>query len=191
MSEENIKRTTRKLALLSLVMFGFGYALVPMYDLFCDITGLNGKTGQITVAEGLESGLDESRQVTVTFDTNTRQLPWEFTSQQRKVTVNPGELGEASFLVENKSDRDIVGRAIPSVAPTQAAVYFNKTECFCFSEQLLKAGESREMKVRFIVDPELPSRIGTLTLSYTFFALPGSEAVADQAVPKQEQGESI
>ena len=190
MSEENIKRTTRKLVMLSVAMFGFGYALVPMYDLFCDITGLNGKTGQITVAEGEKTGIDKSRQVTITFDTNTRELPWEFRSQQRKVMVNPGELGEATFLVENRSDRDIVGRAIPSVAPTQAAVHFNKTECFCFSEQLLKAGESREMIVRFIVDPDLPKRIGTLTLSYTFFALPDSKKVAGEN-REPEQGSNI
>ena len=186
MSDENIKRTTRKLVMVSVAMFGFGYALVPMYDLFCDITGLNGKTGQITVAEGAEAGLDESREVTVIFDTNIRELPWEFSSQQNKVTVNPGQLGEATFMVENKSGHDIVGRAVPSVAPTQAAVYFNKTECFCFSEQLMKAGERREMKVRFIVDPGLPRQIGTLTLSYTFFALPGADRVAGKELSKSK-----
>lgn len=185
MSEENIKRTTRKLVLLSVAMFGFGYAMVPLYNVFCELTGLNGKTGRISQAESEQSTVDMSREVTVGFDTNIRELPWEFKAQQRKVVVHPGEMGEASFLVENKSGHDIIGRAIPSVAPTQASVYFNKTECFCFSEQLLKAGETKEMKVRFIVDPKIPDRFGALTLSYTFLAIPGSDRVVQEG--QQEQ----
>lgn len=186
MPKENVKRTTRKLVLLSVAMFGFGYALVPLYNVFCDITGLNGKTGRISVEDSFASDIDPDREVTIAFDTNIRELPWSFKAVERKVRVHPGELGEARFTVVNNSRHDIVGRAIPSVAPTQASVYFNKTECFCFSEQLLKAGETREVVVRFIVDPKLPRRFGALTLSYTFFAVPGSDRVARGSQAEQQ-----
>lgn len=161
-----------------MVMFGFGYLLVPLYDVFCDVTGLNGKTGEITAAEVNVAEVDESRTITVQFDTNVRQLPWEFKPIEHKVKVHPGELGEAKFYVHNNSSRAIIGRAVPSVAPTQASVFFNKTECFCFDEQRLEAGESREMVVKFVVGTGLPERFGALVLSYTFFEAPAKEALA-------------
>ncbi len=172
MSEQAVKRTSKKLALLTVAMFGFGYLLVPIYDVFCDITGLNGKTGQIDVTEVDAGAVDYDRLVTVELDTNLRDLPWDFVVRDRKIRVHPGEIGEAVFRVRNNSDRDVVGRAIPSVAPTQAAVYFDKTECFCFEEQLVKPGEEKEMVVRFVVNTSLPQRFASLVLSYTFFQVP-------------------
>lgn len=185
MLQKNINRTVGKLLLLTVAMFAFGYALVPLYDVFCEATGINGKTGRISNETAALAEVDAGRIVTVAFDTNTRDIPWGFKALERKVSVHPGELGEATFIVENKSNRKIIGRAIPSVAPTVASVYFNKTECFCFTEQVLEAGETREMKVRFVVDSKIPKRFSALTLSYTFFAIPDQ----DEVVLKQEDGE--
>mgnify|MGYP003749683985 CR=1 FL=1 len=187
MSANNIKRTTRKLVLLSVAMFGFGYALVPLYDVFCEVTGINGKTGTISKEDAEQMLVDDNRVVTVLFDTNMREIPWEFTAVERTVSVHPGQLGEATFVIKNTSDREIVGQAVPSIAPTQASIYFNKTECFCFTQQTLAAGETREMKVRFIVDSKMPARFSALTLSYTFFALPDANSVVKVA----EQSERI
>jgi len=183
MAKAGINKTSMKLGLLAVTMFGFGSALVPLYNVFCEVTGLNGKTGSISAETADTMEEDTSRVVTVTFDTNIREMPWEFEAVQRKVSVHPGGMGEATFLVRNTADRPIVGRAVPSVAPTQASVYFNKTECFCFTEQLMGPGESREMKVRFVVDSDLPGRFSALTLSYTFFAIPGSDSLAQKKKP--------
>lgn len=180
MNNSAINRTAGKLVLLSFAMFGFGYALVPLYNVFCEVTGLNGKTGVVSTELVEQMEADTERVVTVAFDTNIREIPWEFKAIERKVVVHPGELGEATFIVENKSTKRIIGRAIPSVAPTQASVYFSKTECFCFTEQVMEAGERREMKVRFVVNTDLPQRFSALTLSYTFFAIPRQAEIADE-----------
>ena len=173
-------RTAKKLAVFALAMFGFGYALVPLYDVFCEVVGINGKTGALSQAEAEASVVDMNRQVTVQFDTNVNaDFPWEFTAMAHNIKVHPGEVGEVMFIAENKSDRTIVGRAVPSVAPTTASLYFNKTECFCFTEQTLAPGERKEMPVRFIVDADLPDKIKMMTLSYTFFELPESKQVAN------------
>ena len=170
-----IKHTVGKLAVLATIMFGFGYALVPLYDVFCDLTGLNGRTGEISAEVANELTVDNTRQVTVEFDANVNsRLPWQFKPLQRKLRVYPGEMAEAVFLVENTAATEITGQAIPSVAPTQAALYFDKSECFCFSNQTLAAGEQQEMVVRFVVDPALPASVNVLTLSYTFFAVPAA-----------------
>jgi len=175
-------RTAGKLAILAIAMFGFGYALVPLYNVFCDITGLNGKTGTIAQEEASKLVTDIDRLVTVEFDTNVNgALPWTFQARAQKLKVHPGEIADAIFVVENNSDRLIVGQAIPSVAPAQASLYFNKTECFCFTKQTLAPHERREMLVRFVVDSELPRKISTLTLSYTFFLAPDSNETADHA----------
>ncbi len=178
MSKSTVNSLAGKLAMLSLLMFGFGYALVPLYNVFCDLTGLNGKTGIVASEIVDKMEVDMERVVTVAFDTNIREIPWAFRALEKKVSVHPGQLGEATFVVENKSAQTIIGRAIPSVAPTQASVYFNKTECFCFTEQVMGPGEIREMKVRFVVDADLPKRYSALTLSYTFFAIPNQDKVA-------------
>lgn len=164
--------TAKKLTLFAVAMFGFGYALVPLYELACEVTGIGGTTGTITQAAAEADVIDESRFVTVEFDTNVDvSLPWQFKAKQFEMKVHPGALSEAIFVVENKSDKPVVGRAIPSVAPEIAAKYFDKTECFCFTEQLLEAGESKEMVVRFIVGSELPDDILVMTLSYKFFQI--------------------
>lgn len=176
---EAATRTAQKLFVFAIAMFGFGYAMVPLYDVLCDITGLNGKTGETTVA-AVESGVvDKDRLVTVQFDTNVNTaLPWNFKAMEYTMKVHPGEISEAVFVVENNSDKDIIGQAVPSVAPSQASLYFNKTECFCFTNQTLVAGERKEMVVRFVVGAELPDKIKTMTLSYTFFEAPDSNNVA-------------
>ena len=162
-----------KLGAVAVAMFGFGYALVPLYDVFCEVTGLNGKTGIVSAAEAADMAKSE-RLVTVEFDSNVNgALPWRFGPLQKKVQVHPGQLTEVLYFAENTSDRAVVGQAVPSVAPTPASLYFNKTECFCFTQQTLAPGERRVMPVRFIVDPDMPGKYTTLTLSYTFFEAPG------------------
>ena len=178
-----VTNTAGKLALVAVAMFGFGYVLVPIYNVFCDITGLNGKTGVISETEAGKSGIDENRLVTVQFDTNVNsELPWEFVASERELAVHPGKATDVIFVVENKSDQPIVGQAIPSVAPGQASLYFNKTECFCFTQQVLAPRERKEMLVRFVVDPNLPKKISTLTLSYTFFMAPEANETAKKVL---------
>lgn len=175
---KNIK-TAAGLALVSVLMFGFGYAMVPLYNVFCDAVGLNGKTGRISAAEAGLRKADTDRVVTVEFDTNVNsRLRWKFHPEQKKLSVHPGEINEALFYAENLTDKQITGQAVPSVAPSEASLYFNKTECFCFTQQTLGPHEKREMPVRFVVDPDLPEKIEVLTLSYTFFQLVGPEGVS-------------
>ena len=175
---QDTTRTVKKLFVFAIVMFGFGYAMVPIYDILCDITGLNGKTGEISQSEAETKRVDVDRLVTVEFDTNVNPaLPWKFKAAEYKMKVHPGEIAEAVFIVENESDRSVIGQAVPSVAPAQASLFFNKTECFCFTKQILEPGERKEIIVRFVVDTELPKKISTMTLSYTFFRVPDSNDV--------------
>ena len=169
--------TTRKRSLgiggmvaVSLLAFGFSFALVPLYQIACEkVFGIRLERGAADPGDAMASARSE-RMVTVTFDGGVNsKLPWEFGPRQMSMQVRPGELYETTYFARNKSDRDIVGSATPSVAPARASQYFNKTECFCFTAQTLVAGETREMPVRFIVDPDLPEDVRTLTLSYTFF----------------------
>lgn len=172
--------TAKKLALFAVAMFGFGYALVPLYNVVCEVTGIGGKTGTITQAEAATDVVDMDRLVTVEFDTNVdASLPWKFTAKEFKAKVHPGEVAEAVFIAENTSDKPIIGKAIPSVAPEIASKYFNKTECFCFTQQLLKAGERKEMLVRYIVGSELPDDILVMTLSYKFFQVSDDVVITD------------
>lgn len=165
----NIKKTTISLFLFTALMFGFGYAMVPLYDVFCKITGLNGKTIRIAI-DARESGVVSDRWVKILFDSNINgDLPWRLTPKQKIMKVQPGKFYEATYVVENMYNGDVVGQAIPSVSPAIASLYFKKAECFCFVNQLLKAGEVKEMLVRFEVDKELPEDVSALTLSYTFF----------------------
>jgi cytochrome c oxidase assembly protein subunit 11 len=155
---------------VSLLAFGFSFALVPLYRIACEkVFGIRlerSPTGDATVAVGRR----DERIVTVLFDGGVNsKLPWEFAPHQLSMKVRPGELYETTYYARNKSERDIVGSATPSVAPARASQYFNKTECFCFTAQTLAAGESRDLPVRFIVDPDLPDDVRTVTLSYTFF----------------------
>lgn len=187
--ERNTTRTVRKLVLVTALMFAFGFVVMPpMYNAFCTITGLGGKTGRETEAAAAARGVDKSRWVTVEFTTSTSAgLPWDFAPLTRKVTVHPGEVTEVQFAVESHADRLTTGQAIPSLAPNTAARYFKKTECFCFQRQELSAREHRIMPVRFVVDPDLPRDQSTLTLSYTFFRVQDSTAATDSR-PAGKQG---
>ena len=171
-SNRNIKennRTVKKLLLVVFAMFGFGFALVPLYDVFCDITGLNGKTNTSGVAYAATS-IDKSRSIKVQFITrNAQGVPWDFKPMVSEINVHPGEMKLVKFYAKNLASHDIVGQAVPSVSPGIAANYFNKIECFCFTQQPLKAGEDVEMALQFYVDLELPDEINTLTLSYTLY----------------------
>lgn len=166
----NNKSVVRKLLLAVAGMFVFGFALVPLYDVICDITGLNGKTGGR--AEVAESGMliDEAREITVQFIAHhNTEMGWSFQPSVAQMTVRPGEVNVVSYRVSNPNDTVMVGQAIPSVAPNAAASHLNKIECFCFEEQTLQAGETADMPIRFFVDPKLPGNISKLTLSYTLY----------------------
>ena len=183
----NPTQTAKKLALVAVAMFGFGYALVPLYNVFCDIAGINGKTGEISQADAKAEKVDLDRIVTVEFDTNVNtSLPWKFRAKDFDMKVHPGEIATAVFIAENESGRSITGRAIPSVAPSQASLFFNKTECFCFTQQVLAPHEKKEMIVRFVVDSDLPKDISTMTLSYTFFEALKSDEVTVTDVNSSE-----
>ena len=164
------RRLATKLLLVCLAMFGFGYALVPLYDVLCDITGLNGKTGRVDTEVAQVQKIDSERWVTVEFTGSAMEgLPWEFRPMQNKIRVHPGEIAVVNYYARNVSNETIVGQAVPSVTPGKAAAKFDKIECFCFSQQELKAGEAKEMPVRFVVDASLSKDVNTITLSYAFF----------------------
>ncbi len=153
-------------------MFLFGFACVPIYRIACDHGYLGGRVRNVpdSVDKVAAYAADESRWVTVQFVANVNSaLSWRFAPEAVSMRVHPGALNEAWFDATNEAPQPIVGNAVPSIAPNQASLYFNKTECFCFTEQTLGSGESRRMPVRFVVDPKLPADIGTLTLSYTFY----------------------
>lgn len=162
-------KTVAKLVAVVLCMFGFGFALVPLYDVLCDVLGINGRTNEEAVVyEAVE--VDTSRTITVDFITRTNSgMPWEFKAQTKRVEINPGEMAEVSFYVRNPAKRDIIAQAIPSVSPGTAALYVNKTECFCFKHQPLKAGEEAVMPMTFYIDPQLPDDISFFTLQYTLY----------------------
>ena len=167
-----MKHGVLKLAMVPILMFGFGFALVPLYDVICDITGLNGKTGRIEAAEIDASQVDTSRTIEVRFLANTNTgLPWSFEPLVNKMEVHPGQVYEAVFRVRSASDQKTLGQAVPSVSPGLAASYFNKTECFCFTQQELAARETRDMPLRFVVGTGISKDIEEITLSYTFFSL--------------------
>ena len=162
-------KTARRLAVVVLAMFGFGYALVPLYDVLCEITGLGGRTG-VVEAGALDGAVDTSRTVKVQFlGTVNSRLPWEFRPSVASMEVHPGQVYETTYFARNLSETATIGQARPSVAPSVASLHFNKTECFCFVEQEFGPGESRDMPVRFVLSRDLPADIATVTLSYTFF----------------------
>ncbi len=169
-------RTTRKTVLIVIGMFGFGFALVPLYSVICDVFGLNGrfidlkKTEIAEYVTNVEKRVDTSRTVRIEFLTTlNRNLNWEFRAKQNTIDVHPGKVTEVMFYAKNLTNRKIVAQAIPSVTPGYAAKYFSKMECFCFSNQTFEPGEAREMPLRFYVDPNLPKKVKTISLGYTFF----------------------
>ena len=177
----NIK-TAKRLVLVAIAMFLFGFVVMPpFYSLLCDTFGINGRfldieNGQYASKEGklkgnkLAARKDLSRTVTVQFFTSLNQdLQWEFKALTRQVKVHPGEITTVKFYARNKTGRRMVAQAVPSVAPGQAVKYFTKMECFCFNQQTFESDEAREMPLQFVVDPDLPKNINTITLAYTFF----------------------
>ena len=165
------RRSALRLMLVVVGMFGFGYALVPLYEVFCQVTGINGRTG-VVEARQLDGEVDRTRLVTVEFTGIVNSsLPWDLEPETLRMQVHPGEVYETHYVARNRSDRRTTGQAVPSVAPNVASLYFNKTECFCFTRQTFDGGESREMPVRFVLSRNLPPDIRTVTLSYTFFEL--------------------
>jgi cytochrome c oxidase assembly protein subunit 11 len=167
------RRENRKLLLkllaFSLGAFGFGFALVPLYNVMCDITGY-GNTRRLAERSEINAQPDRNRTVTVEFLT---QLPtvgnWEFRALQPSMKVHPGQLYTANFVAKNLTGRDTVAQAVPTMAPTKVAPYFHKTECFCFVPQNFRQGEERALPLRFVVDPALPAGIDRITLAYTFY----------------------
>ena len=162
-----------KLLLIAVLMFGFGYALVPMYKKICEITGVNVLTPKdATVEPAVNTQIDKSRTITVEFDANA-QGPWRFRPTVSSVQVHPGEMAQVVYEVVNKQARSINAQAIPSYAPQQATEFFKKVECFCFKQQTLGPNEAKQMPVVFYIDPALPKNVTTITLSYTFFEVDG------------------
>ncbi len=173
--------------LVTVAMFGFGYALVPIYDIVCDITGLNGKTGRISAADveaAAPAGAEAvEREVTVEFVANVNvNGAWTFRPNEASMRVVPGKAYHTTYYAENPRGEVRVGQATPSVSPFAAAKYFDKTECFCFTRQVFAAGGARDMPVTFVVDRDLPANVDRLTLSYTFFDSPDQQ-VDDAEVP--------
>lgn len=184
------RRLLGKLAVIATLMFGFGYALVPIYRAICDALGINvlSVSEQTTAAFGKTKAaapntqIDRTRTITVEFDANARG-PWDFKPAQRSLQVHPGELATVMYEFRNMQSRTMAAQAIPSYAPMQASAHFNKLECFCFNEYTLAAGESRQWPVAFVIDPRLPKDVTTITLSYTFFEVKGKVAGAAAGKP--------
>jgi cytochrome c oxidase assembly protein subunit 11 len=185
------RRLLGKLLVIAAVMFGFGYALVPMYRAICDALGIN----VLTLAERNATGVkpidlantqvDRSRRITIEFDANARG-PWDFKPAQRFVEVHPGEMATVMYEFRNVQDRVMSAQAIPSYAPKQATAHFNKLECFCFNEYTLAPGERKQWPVVFVVDPKLPRDITTITLSYTFFEVGGKTPPAPKSADARQ-----
>jgi cytochrome c oxidase assembly protein subunit 11 len=162
----------RRLVVVVIAMFGFGFALVPFYETICEVTGLR----NIAQADApANTQVDTTRSVRIEFDTNVRNLPWRFKPREPVVSVHPGEVREALFDVVNTTNRAITGQAIPSYGPQYAAQYFRKLDCFCFAKQTLQPGETRAMPVVFVIDPAAPPELATISLSYTFFEVEGND----------------
>jgi cytochrome c oxidase assembly protein subunit 11 len=182
------RRMLGKLLVVAAVMFGFGYALVPMYRAICEALGINVLSlAEQRIATGSWTGrkaaansqVDTTRTITVEFDANARG-PWDFKPAQRSLQVHPGEMTTVMYEFKNIQNRTMAAQAIPSYAPRQASPYFNKLECFCFNEYTLTPGEAKQWPVVFIIDPKLPKDVSTITLSYTFFEVGGKVPAAPQ-----------
>lgn len=182
LKKEN-SRMFGKLLMVAILMFGFGFALVPFYEKICEITGINvlASRDKLNYAEAREfaknTQVDTSRKITIEFDANVHGT-MAFKPRVAYMTVHPGELATVTYELVNSSPASIHGQAIPSYAPRHSASHFKKLECFCFEQQALNAKEVREFPVVFVIDPKLPADIDTITLSYTFFEVAGRSAAA-------------
>jgi cytochrome c oxidase assembly protein subunit 11 len=176
----------RKLAIITVAMFAFGYALVPLYKAICEMTGINILALGDRNIPGAQSAvpvntqIDKSRLITVEFDANTSG-PWDFKPAVRSIQVHPGELATVMYEFQNIQKYKMTAQAIPSYAPKQAAAHFNKLECFCFNQYSLEAGEKKQWPVAFVIDPKLSRDVSTITLSYTFFEVGGKTPTAPVA----------
>ncbi|APR03533.1 cytochrome c oxidase assembly protein [Thauera chlorobenzoica] len=181
------RRLLLRLLVSAVVMFGFGFALVPFYEQICEVTGINNflrpEAEQGARAAAGNSQVDAGRRILVQFDANLHDLPWRFQPLQRSIEVHPGQLVHVDYEVSNPGAVAVTGQAVPSYGPQRAARYFNKMDCFCFTQQTLAPGEVRTMPVVFVVDPALPDDIGVITLSYTFFMLQGRSTSAAVNAP--------
>jgi cytochrome c oxidase assembly protein subunit 11 len=165
----------RKLVIVAVAMFGFGWALIPLYKQICEITGVNVLTPKDEMAAmPTNSQIDRNRRITVELDANTTG-PWRFKPAVSSIAVHPGEMAHVVYEVVNTQPKKVDGQAIPSYAPQQAGPYFMKVECFCFKQQTFEPNEARHMPVVFYIDPKLPEHITTMTLSYTFFEIAGKD----------------
>ena len=177
----------RKLVVLAVAMFGFGYLMVPLYEKICEVTGVN----QIARADRptKNTQVDTTRLVTMEFDANIRSdLPWQFKPLQTSVKVHPGQLVQVEYEVRNASNQPITGQAIPSYGPQVAGLYFRKLDCFCFTQQNFAPGEVRKMPVVFVIEAGLPKDVNTVTLSYTFFKVEGAAPTAAAPVAGKPAG---
>jgi cytochrome c oxidase assembly protein subunit 11 len=174
-------RMLGKLAVIAVAMFGFGYALVPIYRHICEALGINviavGEQRNAAFGKSTNTQVDTSRTITVEFDANARG-PWDFKPAQRSIQVHPGELATVMYEFRNVQNRVMAAQAIPSYAPKQSGSHFNKLECFCFNQYTLQPGESKAWPVAFVIDPKLPKDVTTITLSYTFFEVGGKVPAA-------------
>ena len=184
------RRMLGRLSVVAAVMFGFGYALVPMYRAICDALGVNVLTlAELNERDGnwlgtrpaVNTQVDLSRTVTVEFDANVRG-PWDFKPAVRSLQVHPGEITTVMYEFRNVQNRTMAAQAIPSYAPNQASAHFNKLQCFCFNEYTLAPGESKQWPVVFVIDPKLPRDVSTITLSYTFFEVGGKVPAAPKGM---------
>lgn len=164
----------KKLLIVVAGMFGFGFALIPFYNKICEVAGLR----NVIAADEMptNSQVDLTRSIGIEFDSNLKDLPWDFKPVTPHTKVHPGAVTQVMFEVRNHLDVAVTGQAVPSYAPRQAVGYFKKIECFCFTSQTLQPHEVRQMPVVFVVDPRLPRDIDTITLSYTFFEVNGTRA---------------
>lgn len=171
--KEANKRLAMKLLLMVAVAIGFAFALVPLYTLLCNVTGLNGKTGAATQLAPAAK-IDATRWVTVEFTgTVMPGMSWEFRPAQTRIRVHPGEVTRTSYFAKNPTNRATIGQAVPSVSPGWAAQHFQKINCFCFQRQELKAGETVDMPLVFFVSPDIPANVQEISLSYSLFPISG------------------
>jgi cytochrome c oxidase assembly protein subunit 11 len=165
--------TLRKLTIVAILMFGFGYALVPLYEKICEVTGINQVVKPDTI---VNTQVDKSRTIVLELDANSRgDIAWELIPRERKRTVHPGELVHVVFDLKNTTDVSVQAQAIPSFGPKRAGLHVKKLECFCFTQQEIRAGESRELPVVLVVEPSIPQDVHTVTLSYTMFEVGGTQ----------------
>lgn len=171
-------KTAIKLGVIALAFFGFGFAMIPLYDKICEITGLGGRANDEAIAaESLSKEIDEKRSISIEFVARVNTgAPWLFRPKLPSINVHPGEFTTVEFIAESLSEVSATGRAVPSIAPSEGSLYFQKIECFCFTKQDFGPFETKDMPVTFRVDPKLPEYIDTITLSYTFFTLDENNA---------------